>query len=136
MGKSCQGPQEVGPSHLQKLVSLHLLTMANHRSVLPFVLLLLALSATEVTSLRLLADLANAGGVGLGNCPRSCLATCQAANFASTTSCTYTHVSRPFLGISESVTKACNVCYPERASLPDNLLGGIHQNLILINNKN
>merc|ERR1711963_353164 len=113
MGKSCQGPKLVGPSHPQEeSVNLHLLTMANHRSVLPFILLLLALSATEVTSLRLLANLANAGGAGLGNCPRSCFATCQAANFASTTSCTYTHVSRPFLGISESVTKACNVCYP------------------------
>merc|ERR1711936_202351 len=112
MGKSCQGPQEVGPSHLQEELVSCLLTMANHRSVLPFVLLLLALSATEVAPLRLLANLANAGGVGLGNCPRSCFATCQAANFASTTSCTYTHVSRPFLGISESVTKACNVCYP------------------------
>merc|ERR1712062_769113 len=76
------------------------------------VLLLLAVSVTEVTSFRLIANLANAGGVGLGNCPRSCFSTCQAANFASTTTCTYTHVSRPFLGISETVTKACNVCYP------------------------
>ena len=106
--------------------------MANHRSALPFVLLLLALSATEVsyawrgfeliffifiitgctlvifitmftttkvtkltksllfmtiftttkvTSLRLLANLANAGGVGLGNCPRSCFATCVRFHF-------------------------------------------------------
>merc|ERR1712062_618803 len=77
-----------------------------------FVLLLLAVSVTEVNSFRLVANLANAGGVGLGNCPRSCFSTCQAANFASTTSCTYTHVSRPFLGISETVTKTCNVCYP------------------------
>merc|ERR1711997_1132545 len=86
--------------------------MMQRPALASFVILLLALSATEVTSFRLIANLANAGGVGLGNCPRSCFSTCQAANFASTTSCTYTHVSRPFLGISETVTKTCNVCYP------------------------
>merc|ERR1712242_610923 len=89
-----------------------IINMMQSTGLASFVVLLLALSATEVTSFRLIANLANAGGVGLGNCPRSCFSTCQAANFASTTSCTYTHVSRPFLGISETVTKACNVCYP------------------------
>merc|ERR1712037_1050716 len=88
------------------------ITIMQRPALASFVLLLLAASVTEVTSFRLIANLANAGGVGLGNCPRSCFSTCQAANFASTTSCTYTHVSRPFLGISETVTKTCNVCYP------------------------
>merc|ERR1712001_314867 len=88
------------------------ITIVTIMQLASFVLLLLAVSVTEVTSFRLIANLANAGGVGLGNCPRSCFSTCQAASFASTTSCTYTHVSRPFLGISETVTKACNVCYP------------------------
>merc|ERR1739842_137789 len=52
------------------------------------------------------------GGLGLGNCPRSCLTACRAANFASTTSCTYTYISRPILGTSTSVTKSCTQCYP------------------------
>ena len=30
----------------------------------------------KVNSFRLVANLANAGGVGLGNCPRSCFSTC------------------------------------------------------------
>merc|ERR1711936_523932 len=92
--------------------SITIVSIMQRPALASFVLLLLAVSVTEVTSFRLIANLANAGGVGLGNCPRSCFSTCQAANFASTTTCTYTHVSRPFLGISETVTKACNVCYP------------------------
>merc|ERR1712117_50521 len=92
--------------------SITIVSIMQRAALASFVLLLLAVSVTEVTSFRLIANLTNAGGVGLGNCPRSCFSTCQAANFASTTTCTYTHVSRPFLGISETVTKACNVCYP------------------------
>merc|ERR1719397_2247147 len=57
------------------------------------------------------------GGVGAGGCPSSCLATCSAANFASTTSCTYTHVTTGlFFSASNSVTAACNVCYPTGAA--------------------
>merc|ERR1712183_353113 len=54
----------------------------------------------------------NVGGVGSGKCPTSCWSTCQAANFAATTTCTYTHISGVFLQTSTTTTKACNVCYP------------------------
>merc|ERR1712001_184934 len=103
---------EVLFSSSSKKLTTNTISIMQRAALASFVLLLLAVSLTEVTSFRLLANLVNAGGIGLGNCPRSCFSTCQAANFASTTSCTYTHVSRPFLGISETVTKTCNVCYP------------------------
>jgi len=69
-------------------------------------LLLLLLGATTLQACTAV------GGIGVGGCPRSCFATCSAAAFASTTSCTYTHISGIFLQTSTSTTKACNVCYP------------------------
>merc|ERR1712107_714752 len=52
------------------------------------------------------------GGIGSGGCPRSCFSTCQAANFASTTTCTYTHVTTGiFLSGSQTITKTCTECY-------------------------
>merc|ERR1712126_761919 len=52
------------------------------------------------------------GGIGSGGCPRSCFSTCQAANFASTTTCTYTHVTTGiFLSGSQTITKTCAECY-------------------------
>merc|ERR1712001_459920 len=110
---------EVLFSSSSKKLTTNTISIMQRAALASFVLLLLALSATEVNSFRLVANLANAGGVGLGNCPRSCFSTCQAANFASTTSCTYTHVSRPFLGIFETVTKTCNVCYPGASVLAE-----------------
>merc|ERR1712192_253090 len=48
------------------------------------------------------------GGTGSGGCPRSCFSTCQAANFASTTTCTYTHVTTGiFLSGSQTITRTC-----------------------------
>merc|ERR1740123_156118 len=91
--------------------------MQQRNALASFVVLLLALSATEVSSFRLIANLANAGGVGLGNCPRSCFSTCQAANFASTTSCTYTHVTTGiFLSGSQTITRTCTECYGAAAA--------------------
>merc|ERR1711934_308696 len=53
------------------------------------------------------------GGIGSGGCPRSCFSTCQAAAFASTTTCTYTHVTTGiFLSGSQTITKTCAECYP------------------------
>merc|ERR1711974_549989 len=54
--------------------------------------------------------LSAAGSVGTGGCPRSCFATCQAVNYASTTTCTYTHIV--LFGSSTSTTKTCAECYP------------------------
>merc|ERR1712126_170570 len=52
------------------------------------------------------------GGIGSGGCPRSCFSTCQAANFASTTTCTYTHVTTGiFLSGSQTITETCAECY-------------------------
>merc|ERR1712037_209693 len=52
------------------------------------------------------------GGIGSGGCPRSCFSTCQAANFASTTTCTYTHVTTGiFLSGSQTITRTCTECY-------------------------
>merc|ERR1711942_21483 len=52
------------------------------------------------------------GGIGSGGCPRSCFSTCQAANFASTTTCTYTHVTTGiFFSGSQTITKTCTECY-------------------------
>merc|ERR1712098_508130 len=52
------------------------------------------------------------GGIGSGGCPRSCFSTCQAANFASTTTCTYTHITTGiFLSGSQTITKTCAECY-------------------------
>merc|ERR1712090_110545 len=52
------------------------------------------------------------GGIGSGGCPRSCFSTCQAANFASTTTCTYTHVTTGiFFSGSQTITKTCAECY-------------------------
>merc|ERR1711962_768879 len=58
----------------------------------------------------------NFGGLGAGGCPVSCLAVCQAANYASTTSCTYTHIWGIFFQVSSVITKACNLCYPVLAA--------------------
>merc|ERR1711974_29744 len=45
--------------------------------------------------------------------PGSCFSTCQAAAFASTTTCTYTHVTTGiFLSGSQTITKTCAECYP------------------------
>merc|ERR1712203_649565 len=54
--------------------------------------------------------LSAAGSIGTGGCPRSCFATCQAVNYASTTTCTYTHIV--LFGSSTSTTKTCAECYP------------------------
>merc|ERR1712181_29489 len=54
--------------------------------------------------------LSAAGSVGTGGCPRSCFATCQAVNYVSTTTCTYTHIV--LFGSSTSTTKTCAECYP------------------------
>merc|ERR1711971_1330522 len=78
-----------------------------NRLVSSLLLLLISLAFTEG-----FINQTAVGGIGLGNCPRSCLTTCRAANFASTTSCTYTYISRPILGTSTSVTKSCTQCYP------------------------
>ena len=51
-----------------------------------------------------------AGSIGTGGCPRSCFATCQAVNYASTTTCAYTHIV--LFGSSTSTTKTCAECYP------------------------
>merc|ERR1711934_1203253 len=52
------------------------------------------------------------GGIGSGGCPRSCFSTCQTANFASTTTCTYTHVTTGiFFSGSQTITKTCTECY-------------------------
>merc|ERR1712219_88111 len=57
------------------------------------------------------------GGIGSGGCPRSCFSTCQAANFASTTTCTYTHVTTGiFLSGSQTITKTCAECYGAAAA--------------------
>merc|ERR1712234_54416 len=57
------------------------------------------------------------GGIGSGGCPRSCFSTCQAANFASTTTCTYTHVTTGiFLSGSQTITKTFAECYGAAAA--------------------
>merc|ERR1712145_1135 len=57
------------------------------------------------------------GGIGSGGCPRSCFSTCQTANFASTTTCTYTHVTTGiFLSGSQTITKTCAECYGAAAA--------------------
>merc|ERR1712010_231013 len=78
-----------------------------HRLVSSLLVLLISLAFTEG-----FFNPTAVGGIGLGNCPRSCLTACRAANFAATTSCTYTYISRPILGVSTSVTKSCTQCYP------------------------
>merc|ERR1712193_244498 len=57
------------------------------------------------------------GGIGSGGCPRSCFSTCQTANFAATTTCTYTHVTTGiFLSGSQTITKTCAECYGAAAA--------------------
>merc|ERR1712168_62324 len=80
------------------------------RSSLFFFAIVVVLSLFTSCQACSTTPLSAAGSIGTGGCPRSCFATCQAVNYASTTTCTFTHIV--LFGSSTSTTKTCAECYP------------------------